>query len=320
MRVSIILFVRNGLPWVRRAAESVLSQTWANVELVVQDAVSTDGTTEYLRSLGDRVQVVSEPDNGPAEGFWRVMNRCQGDIIGCCLADEAMMPDAAETAVRHFSANPRTGAIIGDAMAVDIDHNPITPMPGAAFDLVGFLCASYMPYYNASFFRRSALQAVGLKDDGDWTRSCFEFEIWLRLAISQNIDYVPHLMARYAWHGGQLSNTSLHVMDNIKGRLSLIERVFSPTGFLGDHPVLRDYCLSKHCEAFLHHLRVKKQDDAFTELSAIHLGIVARRHGAPLDEAALAASLWMHAAECFAGQGRNDQAEDCRQRARMIGG
>ena len=140
------------------------------------------------------------------------------------------------------------------------------------------------------------------------------------LAISQNIDYVPHLMARYAWHGGQLSNTSLHVMDNIKGRLSLIERVFSPTGFLGDHPVLRDYCLSKHCEAFLHHLRVKKQDDAFTELSAIHLGIVARRHGAPLDEAALAASLWMHAAECFAGQGRNDQAEDCRQRARMIGG
>lgn len=312
MTVSIILFVRNGLPWVRRAAESVLSQTWPEVELVVQDGASTDGTVEYLRGLGDRVHVVSEPDSGPADGFWRVMNRCRGEIIGCCLADEALLPDAAEVAVRHFSANPLAGAIIGDAMAVDIDHEPIAPMPGAPFALVDFLCASYMPYYNASFFRRSALQNIGLGEDG-WTRSCLEFEIWLRMAIKWRIDHVPHLMARYAWHDGQLSNTSLHVMDHIKGRLSLIERVFGKAGFLGDHPAFRDYCLSKHCEAFLHHLRIKKQDEAVVELSAIHAAILARRSSQPQDD--LAAPLWAHAAECFAARGRGDQAADCRQRA-----
>ena len=49
--VSIILCVRNGMPHVRHAVESVRSLTYSNYELVVQDGASTDGTLEYLRSV-----------------------------------------------------------------------------------------------------------------------------------------------------------------------------------------------------------------------------------------------------------------------------
>src|SRR3954467_9768230 len=100
--VSIFMFVRNGGKALRRAIDSVMAQTYPNIEFIVQDAVSTDGTLDLLRSYGDRINLVSELDSGPSEGLWGAMERCNGEIVGSCLADEELMPDAVEQAVRAF--------------------------------------------------------------------------------------------------------------------------------------------------------------------------------------------------------------------------
>src|SRR5690348_13928742 len=115
------MFVRNGGRSLRRAIDSVMGQTYPNIEFVVQDAVSTDGTLDLLRSYGDRVKLVSEPDSGPSDGLWRAINRCTGQIVGSCLADEELMPDAVERAVQTFRADSGIGAITGDALITDID-------------------------------------------------------------------------------------------------------------------------------------------------------------------------------------------------------
>src|SRR6185312_16502829 len=52
--VSIFMFVRNGAPTLRRAIDSVLAQTYPNIEFIVQDGASTDGTLDILRSYGER--------------------------------------------------------------------------------------------------------------------------------------------------------------------------------------------------------------------------------------------------------------------------
>src|SRR3569623_1272892 len=109
--VSVFMFVRNGGKSLRRAVESVFAQTYPNIEFVVQDAVSTDGTLDLLRSYGDRIKIVSEPDSGPSEGLWRAMNRCTGEFVGSCLADEELLPNAVERAVRAFQPRPSTGAV-----------------------------------------------------------------------------------------------------------------------------------------------------------------------------------------------------------------
>ena len=89
--VSIVMFVRNRVETVRRAIESVLSQDYPRIHLVVKDGVSTDGTLEILESYGDRIDLVSEPDDGERDGFWRVLQRVKGEIIGTCLSDEQLM-------------------------------------------------------------------------------------------------------------------------------------------------------------------------------------------------------------------------------------
>src|SRR5574339_194257 len=74
--VSIICFCRNRAQTIRRCIDSVLAQSYTNLEFVVQDGASTDGTLEILKSYDDpRIKIVSEPDSGPAEAFWRVLNR-----------------------------------------------------------------------------------------------------------------------------------------------------------------------------------------------------------------------------------------------------
>src|SRR5262245_19382230 len=101
-RASVFMFVRNGAGSVRRAIDSVLAQTCTDIEFIVQDAASTDGTLDILASYGDRLNVVSEPDSGPSEGLLRALNRCTGDVVGSCHADEELMPDAVERAVAAF--------------------------------------------------------------------------------------------------------------------------------------------------------------------------------------------------------------------------
>ena len=86
--------------------ESVLNQTYRNLEFVVQDGASTDGTFELLQDYAKRdprIKIVSEKDSGPAEAYWKVLQRCKGDYIATCLSDEELVLDALERAVDWFA-------------------------------------------------------------------------------------------------------------------------------------------------------------------------------------------------------------------------
>jgi len=79
-RVSIVTITRNDIAGLRRTVESVSEQTWLDVEHIIVDAASTDGTVEYLRSLEHPVWT-SEPDNGRYDGMNKGAKRSRGDLI-----------------------------------------------------------------------------------------------------------------------------------------------------------------------------------------------------------------------------------------------
>src|SRR5690349_15322780 len=145
------MFVRNGARSVRRAIDSIMAQTYPNIEFIVQDGASTDGTLEILQSYGERIKLKSEPDSSPTEAFWRAISRCTGEILGSCLADEELLPDAVDRAVRTFQTNPEIGAITGDALVTDIDGNVTGSWTSGPFNLVDYLTVDYSPYLVSSF-------------------------------------------------------------------------------------------------------------------------------------------------------------------------
>src|SRR5262249_24903502 len=95
-RVSLILCVKNGMPYLRDAPPSAAAQTCRDFELVVQDGASTDGSLELLRSATGlpEVSLVSAPDAGLGDGCNRAIRRCRGDIVGTIDADNLLEPDA----------------------------------------------------------------------------------------------------------------------------------------------------------------------------------------------------------------------------------
>jgi glycosyltransferase involved in cell wall biosynthesis len=258
--VSIFMFVRNGGKSLRRAIESVLAQTYPNIEFVVQDAVSTDGTLDVLRNYAGRIKLVSEPDSGPSEGLWRAMNRCTGEFVGSCLADEELMPDAVERVVRTFKEEPGAGAVTGDALITDIDGRVTGSWTSGPFNLVDYLLADYTPYFVSSFYRRSALLAIGLRER-NWNLDCVEFELWCRLASHSHVKYVPHVLAKYAQHPGQLSNSHADALTHIKGRLVNIAALCAPGGFFDDRPLMRNLFMWGHARVFCNHATIVGKPD-----------------------------------------------------------
>jgi glycosyltransferase involved in cell wall biosynthesis len=246
------MFVRNGGPSIRRAVDSVLAQTYPNIEFVVQDGASTDGTLEILLSYGDRIRLASDRDSGPTEGFWRAIDRCRGEFLGCCLADEELLPDAVERAVRVFQSDPDIGATTGDAIVTDIEGKAKGLWTSGPFNLVDYLTVDYSPYFVSSFFRRSTLRDIGLNAQ-NWGPWSVEFELWCRLATRWRIKYVPGVFAKYASHPGQLSNTSKDVLTHVRGRMDFITKLCAPGGFFDDQPLLRNLFIWGHARAFCNH-------------------------------------------------------------------
>ncbi len=246
------MFCRNSAHTIRRAIDSVLGNGYSNIEFIIQDGASTDGTLEILRNYGDQIKLVSEPDDGPPDAFQRAMRRCRGTIIGSCQSDEELLPGAIGQAVQVFGATTELGAVIGDALLSDGDGTVTGQAVGAEFDIVEYLFGNYTPYYCACFFSRAALDEIGIFD-GDTDRECLEFEIWTRLAAQFEMKYVSAVFAKYAIRETQLSNTARPIFRHIDARIAAIHRLFSAEGFFGADEKLRDYCLLCQYRQFYAH-------------------------------------------------------------------
>jgi hypothetical protein len=237
--VSIFTSCRNGEPFLRRCLDSVLGQDCPDLEYVFQDGASTDGTLgilkEYQERHPGRIQLVSEPDSGPEEGFYRALRRCTGDIVGCCLVDEELLPGAVTWALEAFAARPDCAAVYGDYRVTDAaGGNPRIGL-GAPFSLQRYLLHEVVPPFLTSFFRRRCLLPV-LAAPGFGTPGIGEFELWLRLALEHPVAYRPGLVASYPEHPGRRSVRVAVLQELMAARMIFLETFFRQPGLA---PALR---------------------------------------------------------------------------------
>ena len=89
MKVSIITSCFNRAATIRDAIESVLAQDYNNIEFIVVDGASTDGSLEIVREYEDRIStIISEPDHGMYEAINKGIRVATGDVIGLLHSDD----------------------------------------------------------------------------------------------------------------------------------------------------------------------------------------------------------------------------------------
>ncbi len=119
--VTVLMSVRNGLPYLREAVPSVLAQTFRDFEFLILDDASTDGTADYLRSVSDpRVRVISLAENiGLTAALNRGLDEARGEFVARHDADDLSHPHRLQEQVAFLRANPACAVVGSQARLVD---------------------------------------------------------------------------------------------------------------------------------------------------------------------------------------------------------
>ena len=202
--VSVVMPSFNQAQFITQSINSVLDQSYAEVELIVSDGGSQDGTVDILDEIArrdDRLRWWSETDNGPAHALNKALKAARGTIVGWLNSDDLYAPGAIEAALNVFDNEPDTIMLYGNGQHVDADANVLGDYPTRrpevgveAFSQGCFICQPSV------FFRRSLYARLGPLNETLGTT--FDYEYWLRAftTLPERIGFIDRLMASSRLH------------------------------------------------------------------------------------------------------------------------
>ena len=167
MRVSIITSCYNRVATIDDAIESVLSQNYPEIEYIVVDGASNDGSMEVINKYHNRIsKVVSEPDNGMYEAINKGIRMAAGDIIGLVHSDDMLYDEnVISDIVKKFEEN---GAdfVYGDGVFVKASdiNKPVRNWIGGSYYRWKVACG-WLPLHPTCYIRRDVMMREGLYDE-----------------------------------------------------------------------------------------------------------------------------------------------------------
>lgn len=200
-KVSVVIPSLNRAHFLVPTIESVLQQAYPLIECIVVDAGSTDGTIEILKSYGDRIRWVSEPDNGQGDAINKGWQMSTGEILAWLNADDVWeVPHAVRRAVEYLRDHPEAHVVYGNCGEIDVNGNVVGLSYLHEWDLEYAVeyCDHCIPQ-PAAFIRRRCLEQVGWLDPGLLK---IDHELWLRIGLVGEIQYLPVLLAHARNHPG----------------------------------------------------------------------------------------------------------------------
>lgn len=210
--VSIVMPSLNQAAFIGEAIESVLSQDYENLELIVADGGSSDGSVELISAVATRdtrLKWFSEPDAGPADALNKALGKARGTLIGWLNSDDLYAPGAIGRAVSAFQSNSGWVLLYGEGAHIDAEGHHIEryptlpPSANALEDFHGgcFVCQPTV------FFKRTIKLLVGDVDVG--LKTAFDFDYWLRVfkRFPGRIGFLDALQARSRLHDACITRT-----------------------------------------------------------------------------------------------------------------
>lgn len=201
-RITIVTPSYNQGAYLEAAIRSVLLQGYPNLEYLVMDGGSDDGSVAMIRRYAPWLDYwASGRDGGQAAALSAGFGRATGEILGWLNSDDLLHPGALARVARSWAANPGCAFLTGDGEFVDAQaaHAVYTIKAGAfsLADLLGYHSGRYLPQPAVFFSREAFLEAGGLDSRLVYT---MDLDLWLRLRRRHTLHYLPARLAMLRYH------------------------------------------------------------------------------------------------------------------------
>lgn len=198
--VSVCIPAYNNAGYIKDTIQSVLRQTYQNIELIVVDDHSTDNTVEVLESVQDeRLKIYRNEKNLGMVGNWnRCLELATGDYVKLICADDMIAKNAIEKEAKAMRRNPSVNLVESDTRLVDINGRKTGQfrrypksgvVDGRKLAKISLIIQNFYGAPVNNLIRRSALEKTGGFDTS--FTYILDFDMWLRISCTGDV-YIIH--------------------------------------------------------------------------------------------------------------------------------
>lgn len=213
-RISIVTPCLNAEAFIEETLESILGQGYPDLELVVVDGGSTDGTLAILeRYRGRLASLTSGPDRGHADALNKGFARTTGEIMGWLNADDVLHRGALRLLARVFTGFPEVEWLTAQPSSMDHEGAVVAVDAARTWSRLGFVSGDYRWIQQEStYWRRSLWERAGSGLSTAHRLAC-DFELWMRFFRHAQLHTTEGLVGGFRMHPGQRTAGQLEAYE-----------------------------------------------------------------------------------------------------------
>ncbi len=231
LKISVAIPCYNAADFIETTIQSILHQDYPNIECIVVDGGSSDGTTDILARYNDKITWVTETDMGQSDAINKGLKLATGDIVAELDADDIYERDAFKKVAAFFEQNPDARWVYGKCRNIDGSNReirkPITWTKNyfsKRYSYNKLLVSNFIPQ-PAVFWRRELMDEMGLFDVNE--HLVMDYEYWLRCGARYAPGYIDDYLAGWRIHPS--SKSSRNYITEHREALNIARKYASAT-------------------------------------------------------------------------------------------
>ncbi len=230
-RVSIVTPSYNQGQFIEETIRSVLLQGYPNLEYIIIDGGSRDGTIDVIRKYEPWLEHwVSEPDSGQSNAINKGFRFSTGDILAWLNSDDYYEPQALRRAGEFLHGHPRVGLAYGDCRTVNRADGTCSTWRAQPVDTTLIVLGKTGIPQPTAFWRREVADAVGPLDES--LNYVMDLDYWIRISQRFSLGCIGQTIANFSMH--ESSKTVAHAPSFFDERLGVLDRLFAQDSLADD--------------------------------------------------------------------------------------
>ncbi|MBA4385008.1 MAG: glycosyltransferase [Anaerolinea sp.] len=217
-KISVIIPTLNQVRFIEETIQSVLSQNYPNLEVIVCDGGSTDGTLDILKRYNDLLTWTSETDRGQVDAINKGLRLATGVVVAYLNSDDIYTPNTLLTVGKYFTDHPDTQILTGKCLNMDengVETRPLIKIYKNFWLKLGIdkwlMILDYVSQ-PSTFWRTELIHSIGFFD-GEF-RNAMDYDYWLRVTRHYKLKFINQYLAKFRIYPTSITSSNSKAQYN----------------------------------------------------------------------------------------------------------